>query len=68
MFPAFICANYIVSLVNSLFGVKSFIPFSSLSYSSSPSSGDMSDKSTDSSLSGNSSLSVDSSLFSDCTL
>ena len=48
LFLAFICANNIGSLVNNLFGVSIFNPFPS---SSSPSSGGMSDKSTDSSLS-----------------
>ena len=50
MFLAFICANNIRSLVNYLFGVKSFNSFPSFT-SSSPSSGGISDKSTDSSLS-----------------
>ena len=50
LFPAFICASNIGSLVNNIFGVKICYPFPSFT-SSSPSSGGMSYKSTDSSLS-----------------
>ena len=50
LFPAFICANNIASLVNNFFGVKIFNPFSFYT-SSARSSGSISDKSTDSSLS-----------------
>ena len=50
LFPAYICANNIASLVNNLFGVKIFNPFISFT-SSSPFSGGMSDKYTGSSLS-----------------
>ena len=50
MFLASICANKIGSLVNNLFGIKLFNPFPSFILLSS-SSGGMSDKSTDSSLS-----------------
>ena len=45
------CANNIESLVNNLFGVNIFNTFPSFLYFLSPSSGDMSDKSTYSSLS-----------------
>ena len=45
-FPAFVCANNIGSLVNSLFGFKIFSPYVSLT-SSSPSSGSMEDKTSD---------------------
>ena len=38
--PVFICANNIGSLVNSLFGVKTLIPFPRFTSSSSLSSGD----------------------------
>ena len=48
MFLTFICANNIGSLVNSLLRVKIFNPF--FYFSSSTSSGSMSDESTDSSL------------------
>ena len=48
LFPSFIGANNIGSLVNNLFGVKIFNHFDSLT-SSSPTSGGMKDKSTDSS-------------------
>ena len=47
----FVCAHNYESLVNSLFGVKIFNPFSSFTSSSTFSNGGMSDKSTDSSLS-----------------
>ena len=50
LFPAFICADNIGSMANSLFGVSIFLYFLSLTSSSSPSSA-MSDKSVDSSLS-----------------
>ena len=50
LFTAFVCANNIGRLVNNLFGVKIFNPFPFFT-SSSPSSGGMSDKSTDHSLS-----------------
>ena len=53
MFPAFIWANNIESIVNNLFGVKIFNPFPSF---------------TTSSASIDSSFSVDSYLFSDHTL
>ena len=39
LFPAFICANNIESLVNSLFGVKVFDPFLSFTSSLAPSNG-----------------------------
>ena len=42
MFPAFFCANNIGYLVNSLFGIKTFNPSPSFTYSSSPSSGGIS--------------------------
>ena len=45
LFPVFICANNIGSLVNNLFGVKNFNPFPSFTSSSSHSSGYMSDSS-----------------------
>ena len=41
LFPAFICANNIGSLINNLFGVKILNSFPSLTYSSSPSIGGM---------------------------
>ena len=50
LFPASTCTYNMGSLVNSLFRVKSFNPFPSFTFSSS-SSGGMSDKSTDPSLS-----------------
>ena len=56
LFPTFICANNIGSLVNSLFGVNIFNPVPSLTYSSSLSDSGMSDKSADSSLSFDSSF------------
>ena len=55
LFPALICANNIGSLVNNLFGVKIFNPFSSFT-SSLPYSGGMWNKSTDSSLAFDSSF------------
>ena len=42
VFPVFICANNIGSLVNNLFGVNIFNPFSFFTSYLSPSSGDMS--------------------------
>ena len=41
LLPAFIHANNTESLINSLFGVKTFIPFCSLIYSSSACNGGM---------------------------
>ena len=46
LFPGFICASNIGSLVNNLFEVKVFSLFSSIASSSPPSSGGISDKST----------------------
>ena len=46
LFPVFICASNIGSLVNNLFEVKVFSLFSSIASSSPPSSGGISDKST----------------------
>ena len=51
LFQAFIYANNIRSLVNSLFGVKIFKPFPSFNSSSSPSKDGISGKSSDSFLS-----------------
>ena len=42
LFPSFVCANSIGCLVNSLFGVKTFNPSPSFTYSSSPSSSELS--------------------------
>ena len=47
MFPAFVCANNIESLVISLFGVDIFNPFPSFSSSSPPASGQIGGKSVD---------------------
>ena len=52
MFPAFICANNIGSLVNSLFGVNIFNHFPSFTSSSPLYSGSMSDKLSTSSSDG----------------
>ena len=49
MFPAFSCANNIESVVNSLFELKIFNPFPSFTFSLSPSSAVIGDKSVDSS-------------------
>ena len=67
LFSAFISTNSIASLVNDLFRVNIFYPFSSFTYSS-PSSGGISHKSVDSSLTADFSLLVVSSSFSDDTL